>query len=862
MISALRKYRFYLLFLVPLFVLMLMAGCQKGGDKPSATQEPVPTPIPRDKPYYNDIKMNRKKRAPLYDPDMTDYRLAIRASSGNELAMQFYAVTEFRGLRVHCPSYSNNIGTIRFTIFKWDLTYAKTIKGEALRTKEYKNFSDNAWLDFFFDPLPEDEYLLYIEGVEELVGVWAYTRPFYGIRLYQRGIEMTGSIEAEIEYMNSPDVVTAELSPNVWWMDGSSEVPPEIKQDKDHPISKLDVRPDTWTAIDGLGRTLPQYEDTGGKKDRYVGMFYWTWHDAEPSTLVPRDLTKIIKEHPEAQNDYNHSVWKEVSNALYYWEEPIYGFYHGADKYVYRKHAELLADAGVDVVFFDTTNATELWISQYEALCEAWIDAMEDGVKAPKISFLMNFHGSADNRANTVTQLEVLYQQLFRPRKYQELWFYWEGKPLLMARYGDLDPENRLHKEILNYFTFRPGNPSYYTEPEAQDVWGWLSVYPQTKYGVDKDGNIEQICVGVSQNANDGGLTAMNGTGVYGRSYAKGDYSYTYTYMGRETVVSNNIANSKLYGINFQQQWDYALENDPTFVWVTGWNERKVGRYEEWQGVPNAFPDQFNDEYSRDIEPTTGDLKDHYYYQLVSNIRKFKGMEKPDKVNAFKTIDIKGNVSQWDSVLPEFNHYTGNTPNRDTNGISLGLHYTNFTMRNDIYQSKVAYDNDNVYFMVKTVEDLSPRTDPAWMRLFIDTGLTENHWESFEYVINRVNPSDSKCVIERSTGGWNWEKVGEVDYKVSGNVLQISVPREMLGLKDSNMPEFNFKWADNTQNDGDIMDFYLNGDVAPGGRFKFAFVAAKEQKKTGLFAGIVIAAVAVIGALAGFFVYKKKKRVK
>lgn len=669
-------------------------------------------------------------------------------------------MTDFRGLRVCCPSYSNNIGTIRFTIYKWDLTYSKTLEGEPLRTKEFKDFSDNAWLDFVFDPLPEDEYILYIEGIEELVGVWGYTKSFYGVRMYQRGIEMTGCIEAEIEYLHTPDVFVAELSPNVWWLDGSSEVPDEIKPDKNHPIKSLNVKPDTWTAIDGLGRTMPQYKDVGGKKDKYVGMFYWTWHNAEPSTLVPRDLTKIIKEHPEAKNDVNHSVWKEVSNPVYYWEEPIYGYYLATDKYVYRKHAELLADAGIDVVFFDTTNGTELWISQYEALCEAWIEAQQDGVNTPRISFLMNFHGSEENRLCTVTQLEVLYQMLFRPRKYQELWFYWEGKPLLMARYDDLDPENILHKEILNYFTFRPGNPSYYTEPDAQDVWGWLSVYPQTKYGVDKDGNIEQICVGVSQNANDHGLTAMNGEGVYGRSYSKGDYSYTYTYMGKEITVNKNTENSKLYGINFQQQWDYAHENDPKFVWVTGWNERRVGRYDEWLGVVNAFPDQFNDEYSRDIEPTTGDLKDHYYYQLVSNVRKFKGVSKPDKVNANKTININGNLNQWDNVLPEFNHYTGNTPERNINGVSLDIKYENYTMRNDIIQSKVAYDKDNIYFMVKTVNDITPHTDPAWMRLYIDTGVTESSWESFEYIINRVNPSESKCVVEKSTGGWNWEKVG------------------------------------------------------------------------------------------------------
>jgi len=66
--------------------------------------------------------------------------------------------------------------------------------------------------------------------------------------------------------------------------------------------------------------------------------------------------------------------------------------------------------------------------------------------------------------------------------------------------------------------------------------------------------------------------------------------------------------------------------------------------------------------------------------------------------------------------------------------------------------------------------------------------------------------------------------------------LQIAVPREALGMTvGSDAPQFNFKWADNTRKDGttedtgDIMDFYQYGDVAPGGRFMFAFsTVAKE----------------------------------
>jgi len=35
----------------------------------------------------------------------------------------------------------------------------------------------------------------------------------------------------------------------------------------------------------------------------------------------------------------------------------------------------------------------------------------------------------------------------------------------------------------------------------------------------------------------------------------------------------------------------------------------------------------------------------------------------------------------------------------------------------------------------------------------------------------------------------------------------------------------NFKWADNIQQPGDIMEFWVNGDAAPDGRFMYPYVA-------------------------------------
>jgi hypothetical protein len=35
----------------------------------------------------------------------------------------------------------------------------------------------------------------------------------------------------------------------------------------------------------------------------------------------------------------------------------------------------------------------------------------------------------------------------------------------------------------------------------------------------------------------------------------------------------------------------------------------------------------------------------------------------------------------------------------------------------------------------------------------------------------------------------------------------------------------DFKWADNLQHPGDVMDFYKSGDVAPAGRFNYRYDA-------------------------------------
>ena len=69
--------------------------------------------------------------------------------------------------------------------------------------------------------------------------------------------------------------------------------------------------PERYGGVDGLGRILPAYEDLSKdrpQKTRYVGMFFWDWHQFF-SVHKPMNITEIIAAHPEAANDFNHEAW-------------------------------------------------------------------------------------------------------------------------------------------------------------------------------------------------------------------------------------------------------------------------------------------------------------------------------------------------------------------------------------------------------------------------------------------------------------------------------------------------------------------------------------------------------------------------
>ena len=574
------------------------------------------------------------------------------------------------------------------------------------------------------------------------------------------------------------------------------------------------VSSDQWTATDALSRKLPEASETGKpKQDKFIAIFYWTWHQGDDDTTYQvKNNTEIIRKFPEAMKDYHHPAWGTKQPGFFFWEQPLLGYYKTTDPWVLRKHAEMLADAKVDAVFFDCTNGSITWEKSYQALMVTWDKAQKDGVNVPKIAYMLPFGASQ----NALVSLRQLYRDVYKPGIYKNLWFIWKGKPCIMG-YPDKLTNSDEDKEIAAFFTFRPGQPDYVNGPKRNDQWGWLENYPQHGYVKDENGKFEQLTVGVAQNASPstkGHCSAFNLPGSYGRSFSQR--------KGFDPRVDGY-----LYGWNFQEQWDRAFEVEPELVFVTGWNEYIAGQWlpkDGWTGDPFSFVDQFDWNHSRDIEPNKGwgDKGDVYYMQLINNVRKFKGMIAQEKASAPKTIKI-GKATGWADVAPDYKHYKGNTMQRDHRG-RYDQYYTNKTGRNDITDAKVARDDKNIYFYVETADKLTPSKDRNWMMLFIDIDRNKaTGWNGYDFIINRISPNSKKVIIEKNLGGrWDWETIGESKYSVNNNKLEIEIAKQLLNIAGNEI-DMEFKWNDNMQETGNIMDFYVNGDTAPGGRFNFVY---------------------------------------
>ena len=557
--------------------------------------------------------------------------------------------------------------------------------------------------------------------------------------------------------------------------------------------SSSQVPGNPWPAMDALSRSLPLATEVGPlKSNRFVGIFYFLWLNnrggKSPNWDGPYDVSKILAKDPQAAQKPRSPLWGPVG-MYHFWGEPLFGYYLSDDPWVLRRHAQLLADAGIDTLIFDTTNAVT-YKETYLKLCAIFRQIRQEGGRTPQIIFMVNTQAGKT--------AESIYKDLYQPGLFQELWFYWQGKPLLIC-----DPKDA-NETLRGFFTLRKAHWPFQMINTSY-AWHWEATYPQPYGFTDNPEKPEQVNVSVAQNLrqSDGQVVNMSTGLARGRSF----------HNGKMDTDSNAV----LYGYNFQEQWLRAFSLDVPFVMVTGWNEWIAGRWGK-PDEPIVFVDQYSQEFSRDIEPMRGGHGDNYYWQLISNVRRYKGCSELPKSSPPKTIDLQADFDQWQSVQPDYRDHIGETIPRDFDG-SGKTHYENRTGRNDLAAFKVSRDSKHLFFYARARDPFQFGSTNN-LFLLIDTDQnTSTGWEGFDFLLCLGN---HKPLLKNNLGGWNWQDTVELGSRLSANEMHIAVPREALNIASSKLA-FDFKWLDNPQNPGDIMDVYVSGDAAPEGRFKFRF---------------------------------------
>ncbi len=550
-------------------------------------------------------------------------------------------------------------------------------------------------------------------------------------------------------------------------------------------------------AADALGRQTV----SAGESDKKVGIFYFLWL-GEHGTGGPYNITEIAEAHPDAIESaekwmqYGGGGWGE----FHHWGEPLFGYYLSSDKWVISRHCQMLTDAAVDFMVFDTTNGYP-YLERVLDLIDVWYGYYEQGKNVPKLAFYTN--AGSGNLMNLL--YDELYENAALKEKYPkigDLWFTMNGKPMIV---GHADDE-ALRPEVKDYFRIKA--VQWPTDHKISDGFPWMEFGTTllTLGGYYKNSLQDESIMNVSV-AQHCDTCRFSGSAWYGGN----DHGRSW-HNGKKDTSENAVQ----YGYNFAEQWEFALKLDPDIVFVTGFNEWAAQRLQFVDDEPIGFCDNCTTEYSRDVEPAANELGDNYYMQMVNYIARFKGTKALLPKGGAKTIDLNGDPSQWDGVTAVYTDYRGDTAPRNSAGFG-SLRYTDDSGRNDILRAKIAEDETYLYYTVETADALTAPADTGWMTLFINVSGKEG----YDFCINRTAPADGKTLAEAVTDN-GYTPLGYADIVYGGSRLTLRVPKALLGFAPGAYASFTFKWADN-YTDGDIYSFYTQGDAAPYGRLNWVY---------------------------------------
>ena len=558
--------------------------------------------------------------------------------------------------------------------------------------------------------------------------------------------------------------------------------------------------------VDHFGRAFTT--PIGGfRTDRQVGMFFWPWI-GQPYASGIYDATKIA-----AMPDGINILFKRYDDVIspngqaHYWGEPLWGYYNSNDEWVLRKQMQMITMAGVDFIFFDHTNAV-IYDDVVLQVCKVIDEMQKEGWNPPKIV--------SYTHSRSFQTVRNLYNLIYGPGRYPDTWYKVDGKPLIIA-YTDARDDiaeassrgdtsyspGELSPEILNFFHFF--KPNWPFDPTYPDGFTWVEwKFPQPLHTESKMMNV----------------TVASHPGVP-MSFSLTRPGHINWGRGWDPSLRQNISENVDKGTFFQAEWDEAIKADPPMISVGGWNE--------WIAYKQLFDGEYmlcdaaSKEFSRDIEPMKGGYQDAFYLQLIRNIRRYKGSSEGVRgAQAPKTIDIAAGIDQWKDVSYVQRNTDAKFIARNAYGGAKTVHYAQPAPTDKITVVRVAHDADNIYFCIEGKEAFSAPGKSNWLNIFIGVGEpSAKAWECYDYLVGRSTGRDV-MTVEKIGAGYKLSGSDKASFRREGNIIQVAVPRQALGLNGAG--QFYFKVEMGVETPSDLMDSYLTGSAMPMGRLSFLYL--------------------------------------
>ena len=322
-----------------------------------------------------------------------------------------------------------------------------------------------------------------------------------------------------------------------------------------------------------------------------VGICYTMWFNAVlgsgtgPIDYVP-NVTEMTEKYGWSEQYGFGNAEKQHNDigAFHYWGKPAQGYYRSTDKAAIRRNLTLLQQAGVDFLIADFTfvggnthKNKQFWDSHVEyssiALLDTIVEMRAEGLSTP---YVVMWPNSPD-------AFPVFYEKFYGVDKWKDCFVYRDGKPFIL-HWNYKTSETDL-------FTTRGMYGLQSKVKKGQ--WSYLEPDNRVTICYDADGKPEHVGVSVAMQS---------------------------TYMS-----CTETAHGRQGGRFWHAQWQTAFETHPKIVSLTWWNEWCAqlfcvdGRY--------VFTDNFNVEFSRDIEPMQGGHGDLYYRWLCEYVRAYKAHE-------------------------------------------------------------------------------------------------------------------------------------------------------------------------------------------------------------------------------------------